>query len=210
MEENQLSTRGRWIETACVVLMAISSLGTTWSSYESSMWGGKSKTLAAEANNLDREAGVLQIEGLQFQSTQVQVMLHAFEARIAGSIENEQFLVARLAPIAVSAYEKWIATDPLHNPDAPRHPFIPEWYEPPLAKDVAEKLKLASSRTIESGRTGEISSRYLSQSVLLATVLFFLGISARFHSAAIRHGAFWFGAALLAYAASCVVMLPVA
>ena len=197
-----------WLETAGAVLMALSSLGTAWCSFEVSRWGGRSAEKGGAAAGLERKANLLRIEGVQVQSVQVQLFQGYVSAHLSGNAALARFYTDRFPPELHKAFEAWKAQDPFTNASAPLHPFVPPLYEMRHAREIDESLKEAARLGEEARETGSVATRYLTTTVLLATVLFFVGITSRLPSAKVRLGTFCFGALLFLLAAIRVAGLP--
>jgi len=197
-----------WLETAAAVLMAVSSLGTAWCSYEVSRWGGKSGEKGGAAAGLERKANLLRIEGFQVQSVQVQMFLEYVAAHLTGNAALERWYVDRFPPEIKKAFDSWSAQRPFENPAAPLHPFVPGLYEMRHTKEIDESLKESARLGEEARSTGAVATYYLNTTIVLATVLFFTGITSRLTQPKVRLGTFLFGALLFAFAAVRVAMLP--
>jgi len=61
----------------------------------------------------------------------------------------------------------------------------------------------------EQLRDNKDTAQYLSNTGLLAAVLFFAGTSAKFHRRYVRHASFFFAVAALLFATARMLMLPV-
>ncbi len=197
-----------WLETAGAVLMAVSSLGTAWCSYEVSRWAGTSAEKGAAAAGLERKANLLRIEGFQVQDVQVQVFLGYVSAHLSGNAALERWYVDRFPPEIKKAFEGWIAQKPFENAGAPLHPFLPGLYEMRHTKEIDESLKESARLAEEARTTGGVATYYLNTTIVLATVLFFIGITSRLTQTKVRLGTFAFGAVLFAAAVVRVAMLP--
>ena len=103
-----------------------------------------------------------------------------------------------------------MAQKPFENPKADPHPFVTNLYQVRFAREVVEARAEAVHSLQEADRIGTIASRYLSNTVMLAAVLFFVGTSTRFDSQRVRMFSFLFGAVLFLYVAVRMGMLPVA
>ncbi len=198
-----------WIEPAAAILMAVTTLATTWCSFQSSKWSGQSGTLTTLAGNLDRKANLLSVEGYQEQDLHMEMFMQLMAARHTENEELMRFYSERLAPDFKVAYESWLAQNPFENPKADPHPFVANLYTVRFASEVDEARTEAAKSVQEAARTGQIASRYLSNTVMLAAVLFFVGTSTRFDSQRVRMFSFLFGAALFLYVAARMGMLPV-
>jgi hypothetical protein len=78
------------------------------------------------------------------------------------------------------AFDAWLATDPATNPDAPPGPtYMPEYREPELAR--AEELDARAEAAARDGeRSGLVADNYVRITVMLAAVLFLVGIGTTF------------------------------
>jgi hypothetical protein len=86
------------------------------------------------------------------------------------------------------AFEAWLATEPVNNPEAPSSPFVlPEYRLGATQK--AESLEQEASDTFQEGReANQQSDDYILNAVILATVLFLAGIAPRFDWLPVRVG----------------------
>lgn len=210
MSENRNTAKKHWIEPAAAILMAVTTLATTWCSFQSSKWSGQSGTYTTKAGNLDRKANLLSVEGYQEQDLHMEMFMQMMAARHTENEELMRFYSERLAPDFKVAYEGWLAQNPFENPRADPHPFVANLYTVRFAQEVVEARAEAVHSVQEADRTGNIASRYLSNTVMLAAVLFFVGTSTRFDSQRARMFSFLFGAALFLYVAARMATLPVA
>jgi hypothetical protein len=198
-----------WLETAGAILMAVASLSTAWCSFESSRWSGQSAKAASAAESLERKANVLRLDGLQHKAVHLQVFMEYVAAHFAGNAALERFYVDRFPPEVRKAYDAWMAEKPFENPAAAPHPFVTPYYETRGAREMESSLGEAAQSKEKAQRTGVTAGSYLTNTVLLATVLFFVGITARLPSPRIRLGSFFFGSALFLFAVARMVVLPV-
>ena len=108
-----------------------------------------------------------------------------FSAWLAGNEEAQAIAERRFSDEFKVAFDAWIATDPANNPDAPKGPtYMPE-YE--LPQDVTDEESHADEAYEKGAKAGETADDYVRITVLLASVLFLVGISGHFrvHSARI-------------------------
>src|SRR6266496_1668567 len=57
--------RKGWVEPIVALLMALTTVGTAWCSYQSAAWTRQSNRLMNEFNALERRAGLLSVQGTQ-------------------------------------------------------------------------------------------------------------------------------------------------
>src|SRR5271165_6684622 len=122
--------RKRWFEPATVILMAITTIATTWCSYQSSRWSGQSSGYQNQANDIQREILARHFESNQFEAIQVNIFMAMINAKMSGNQKLADFYTARFAGELKVAYDKWLALKPFDNPAAPPHPFVPGLYVP--------------------------------------------------------------------------------
>lgn len=197
-----------WVETAGAILMAVSSLGTAWCSYEVSRWAAQSSGKGGKAAALERKANILNIQAYTVQATQAQMFMEYVAAHLSGNAALEKFYVDRFPPEVKVAFDAWIAQKPFENPSAPPHPFVPTLYERRFTKEIDQSLQESAKLAEESRSDGEVADRYLTNTVILATVLFFIGITSRLSTSRLRLSTFCFGAVLFTLAMIRVLTLP--
>lgn len=198
-----------WLETAAALLMALSSLATAWCSFEASRWSGQSGKSAGQAESLERKANVMRLDGLQHKAAHVQVFTQYVAAHFSGNAALERFYVDRFPPDVRKAYDAWMAEKPFENPAAAPHPFVPPYYETRYAREMEAAMAESAQAKERAGVASGTSGSYLTTTVVLATVLFFVGITMRLTSQRLRLGSFIFGASLFAIVVVRMLLLPV-
>jgi len=102
--------------------------------------------------------------------------LNAFKS---GNTELATFYEDRFSPQLHAAFDAWMATDPLENPDAPTDPFrMAEFQVPQLQAAMASDDDAGTAFT-NGQRAGENGNAYVLAALLLAVVLFFGGVSTK-------------------------------
>lgn len=207
---NPNEARRRWFEPASAILMALATLSTAWCSYQSSKWNGQSSDFATKAARLEQKAALLHLEDNQVINIQVKLFMDFISAKVAGNDKLAQFYSDRFPPELRAAYDRWMEQKPLENPKADPHPFVPSLYKPRFAEDIRQATTDAGRNGAEAKQTGNVAAQYLSNTVLLAAVLFFAGTSAKFDQRHVRQSSFFFAVAAFLFAAVRMLMLPVA
>ena len=104
------------------------------------------------------------------------------------------------------AFDAWRATRPEANRHAPPGPtYMPQYKQPAKARAVALDAQ-ATAAFNEGSEAGPTADKYVRTTVLLATVLFLVGLSTHFPLLSVRYGLVGLGAVLLV--ASAVQLLP--
>jgi hypothetical protein len=201
--------RKKWVEPVTALLMALATVGTAWSSYQSAAFTRRSNRLMNEFNALERRANLLTIQGMQAASIHAAMFMQLLAAQQAGNQKLAEFYAQRFPPDLRKAYDAWLAQKPFENSKANPHPFVPNLYEVRGTREAAEANAQAASKVTEARQNGNISGQYLANTVLFAAVLFFANTAGRFEQRRVRVLAFTFALALFTYAVVRIAMLPV-
>jgi hypothetical protein len=201
--------RKRWVEPVTALVMALATVGTAWCSYQSAAWTRKSNRFGQQANRLEREAGLLNLQGMQAATIHTAMFMQLLAAQQAGNDRLAQFYAERFPPDARKAYDGWVAQKPFENSQAEPHPFVPSLYELRGTREAANAIAKAAQAVKDAGNAGNLSGQYLANTVLFATVLFFASASGKFDQRRVRMLAFIFAAAVFAFAIVRIVLLPV-
>src|SRR6266704_2541354 len=188
--------RKGWVEPIVALLMALTTVGTAWCSYQSAAWTRQSNRLMNEFNALERRAGLLSVQGMQQATIHTAMCMEVLAAKQAGNEQLANFYVEHFPPDLRKAYDAWLAQRPFENPNADAHPFVPNLYEIRGTREAAELSSKAASRMEEARSAGSISGEYLANTVLFATVLFFASAAAKFEQRRVRVVAFIFAVAV--------------
>src|SRR6266480_3971420 len=201
--------RKGWVEPIVALLMALTTVGTAWCSYQSAAWTRQSNRLLNEFNALERRAGLLSVQGMQQATIHTAMFMEVLAAKQAGNEQLANFYVERFPPDVRKAYDAWLAERPFDNPDADPHPFVPNLYEPRGTREAADATAKAATNQQKAGDAGSISGQYLANTVLFATVLFFASASGKFEQRRVRLVAFSFATAVFIFAVLRTAMLPI-
>ena len=200
--------RKGWVEPIVALLMALTTVGTAWCSYQSAAWTRQSNRLMNEFNALERRAGLLSVQGMQQATIHTAMFMEVLAAKQAGNEQLANFYVERFPPDVRKAYDAWLAQRPFENPSADPHPFVPNLYEPRGTREAADATAKAASALTEARSAGSTSGQYLANTVLFATVLFFASASGKFEQQRVRSLAFAFAVAVFVFALVRTAMLP--
>lgn len=196
-----------WFEPASAILMAVATLTTAWCSYQSTQWSGQSSDYGTQADKLQREAFGQHLASQQIQSVQVTAFMQAINAQLRGDDKTARFYADRFGGTLKPAYEKWLALKPFDDPSAPPHPFTPELYVPPLQQEVFDARTKAAQLAARCKATANIAQGYLSNTVILAMVLFFAGTASKFDQRRVRWSSLGFAIILFIYSVVRILML---
>ena len=111
------------------MLLAFAAVATAWSSYQANRWNGEQTKASSRVNALRIEAA--RAQGLAEGQTQVDIAMFFqwVNATATDDAELADFYKDRFRPEFRPAFDAWLATDPLTNPDAPPTPFAMDEYQ---------------------------------------------------------------------------------
>jgi hypothetical protein len=190
--------RRDWQEVVVTVLLVVAALGTAWSSYQATRWNGEQAKAASATNAIRIDAA--RAQGLAEAQTQVDVatFIAWADANRSGQDRLADFYLDRFRDEFRPAFDAWLATRPLADPDAPPTPFAIDEYH------VAAREHAASLDADAEASAGEVrqdiqrASNYVLTVVLYAVVLFFAGVSSKINDRRLR----W-----ILTGAGCIVLL---
>jgi hypothetical protein len=198
----------RIVQTCEAVLLALVTITAAWAGYAAARWGTASRIEIAQSSSLRNLATR---DDLQAQSTRnfdAATFNAWFIAFTLNSPQKEAIAIRRFRPQFRVAFNAWMATDPLHNKNAPPGPtYMPQYKLPDQAK--ANALDAAATAKFNSGNHGGlVSDDYVRITVFLAAVLFLVGIGSSFKLYNIRYALVSFGTVLLILAAVLLLRQP--
>jgi hypothetical protein len=184
--EYQYSTRSRvpsWAEEAVdvllVVVLALAAVAAAWSGYQAARWSGVQASSYAQASSKRIESTRATTTANQETIIDVMTFSNYVNAWQSGDTALADFYRKRFRAEFVPAFDAWMATDPVTNPNAPPSPFsMPEYAPANLA--LASQLQAESEKLYATGTdANQQADDYVLNTVFLATVLFFAGLAPR-------------------------------
>jgi len=174
------------IELVATLLLALAAVATAWSSYQANRWNGEQVKAGSRTNALRIDAA--RAQGLSQAETQVDVatFIQWVNAYATDDKALQDFYRARFRDEFKPAFEAWIATKPLQNPDAPPTPFKMAEYQPKSKTEAARLDAAAAASSERVQRNVQRSANYVLAVVLFAVALFFAGISTKLTSPRLR------------------------
>jgi hypothetical protein len=175
-----------------------------WSGYSAAKWSTESSLSLSKASAARSEASADQIQATQIRTLD-SVSFNAVEgAYVTHNTKLFNLTIKRLRAGYKPAFNAWLATHPLKNPNAPADPSDMPQYVIPQEKQAAVLTARANELFSEGQSAAGTGDKYVRLTVLLAAVLFLVGIGSRFPARAARHGLVAVAAGLLVV---CVIQL---
>jgi hypothetical protein len=179
------------------LLLALVTVTAAWAGYSAARWGTASRVELARSSTLRALATRDDLTALSLRNFDSSTFNAWFIAFTLNSPQKEAVAERRFRPQFRVAFNAWLATDPLHNPNAPPGPtYMPQYKLPAQAK--ANALDSAAAAKFQEGnQAGLVGDNYVRITVFLAAVLFLVGIGSSFKLHGVRYALATFGSVLL-------------
>jgi hypothetical protein len=202
------SRRDELISIGEAVLLSIVTIVAAWSGYSAAKWSTHSSLTLAKATATRTEANRA-FQGALTLRTQDAANFNAwFAAYLAGNKRGERVAEKRFRNQYDVAFRAWLATKPFTNPNAPKGPQYMPQYKPTGAALARRLDHRADAYYAEAESAAGTGDNYIRVTVILASVLFIVGISSHFPLRNARYGLVALGTALLIFAAVEILSLP--
>jgi hypothetical protein len=169
----------RRLELLSTVLLALATVATAWSAYQSRQWTG----VQAQATSAATAARISENRAAALASRQVQIDVATFIQWLDATQKHDQklagFYEARFRDEFKPAFAAWLATKPLENTAAPPTPFAMPQYRLKASADAEHLEATAAKHTERSKDANQRADNYMLAVVLFASALFFAGICSK-------------------------------
>ena len=157
--------------------------------------------LRIEASRADTDAGELRdFDSSTFESW--------FAAYVVGNKTGMRIAEHRFRPAFKVAFDAWRATKPATNPKAPRGPTHMPQYKRPGEAEAQSLDAQAKAAFLDGEKDGSTADKYIRLTVVLASILFLVGISTHFPYRGVRYGLVGLGFILLVLSLIQLSQLP--
>jgi hypothetical protein len=207
-DPDEATGRDRVITIIEAILLAVVAVLAAWSGYASSKWSTESSLTLARASAARTEANRADLTASELRNFDAATFNTWFTAYIGGNQAAEDVAIRRFRPAFKVAFDAWIATSPLTNPNAPPGPTYMKEYKQPDAVKASALDDRATELYAEGAKDGSTADDYVRTTVFLATVLFLVGISGHFRVRAARYGLVAVGSAILVAAVAILLTAP--
>ncbi|MFL5935412.1 MAG: hypothetical protein ACJ744_04100 [Gaiellaceae bacterium] len=201
--------RDRALTVVEAVVLSLVTLLAAWSGYAAAKWSTESRLKLAEASATHTKANRAFQESLTFRVGDATTFNAWFGAYLTGDKDAIRIAEKRFRPDYRAAFDAWMGTRPFTNPNAPPGPQSMPQYKPTGEAESRALDAKADALTSSGEHDGETGDDYVRTTVILASVLFLVGISSHFAIRPVRIGLLIFASVLLVLAAIAVTRLPV-
>lgn len=207
-EEEAREVIGRAIPVIEAVLLSVVTIVTAWAGYSAAKWSTDSRLDLAQASSLRLQANRSLATAAELRNFDSSTFGAWFTAYVLGNKEKAALAERRFRPQLRVAFDAWLATDPDTNPSAPPGPtFMKEYLQPDVVKAAALD-KRADEATASGDHAGVVADNYIRVTLLLATVLFMVGIGTTFKQRRVRYVLAVVGGVMLVAAVVLITQQP--
>lgn len=198
----------RILQICEAVLLALVTVAAAWAGYSAAAWNTASRVDLARATSLGTLASRADIKAISLRNFDSSTFSTWYMAFTLNSPQKEAIAASRFRPVMRTAFNAWMATDPLHNPHAAPGPtYMPQYKLPEQAQ--ADALDAQSTAKLQAGaHAGVVGDDYVRITVFLAAVLFLVGIGSSFKLHGVRYALIGFGTVLLILSIVLIVQQP--
>lgn len=170
------------------LILSIVALLAAWSGYSAAKWSTHASLSLAKASATRNRANLNQLQATQIRTLDSVSFNAAETAYASGNIRLFRLTLNRMRPGYRPAVNAWLATHPLKNPHAPPDPsYLPQYRIP--QETQARVLNAQADAYFGQGEdAASTADKYVRLTVLLAAVLFLVGIGSRFPVRVARYG----------------------
>jgi hypothetical protein len=196
-DAHETTRQERLVSIIEAVLLSLVALLAAWSGYSAAKWGTESSLALARASAARNKASLAEIQATQIRtldSVSFNAALTAYESHDAKLFA---ITLRRLRPGYLVAVKAWLATHPLTNPNAPPGPSDMKQYVIPQDAQATTFNAQSNAEFNQGESAASTADNYVRLTVLLAAVLFLVGIGSRFPLYQARYGLVGVAAVLL-------------
>jgi hypothetical protein len=200
--------RDKRVSIAEAVILSIVTIVAAWAGYSAAKWATESSLNLAKASATRTQANRAFQESLTYRVGDAVTFNAWYTAYVAKDTNAMRVAHKYFLPNYRAAFDAWLATKPFANPNAPAGPQAMPQFKPPgaaLARTLDIKADAYYARGQEAAETGD---HYIRATVILASVLFLIGISTQFPIRRGRYGLITIGLILLVVAGEQILSLP--
>ena len=193
------SAREQFLEIVEALMLSVVAVVTAWCGYQAAKWDGRQAYLYGTSGRQGVQAAAKATEGGQQRLLDVVTFNTWIKLREEKNDTVARLYERRFSPEYRVAFDAWLKSDALHDPNAPAGPSLMPEYRNSLLEQSAQLSRQSADTFGEGARAREIAEVYVQRSVMLATVLFLTALAQRFKIRRVRIALLLVAAALLAY-----------
>jgi hypothetical protein len=185
--EDPWERRQRTLDTVTAVILAVAAVATAWATFQASQWSGAQSDAVAASSTARTESIRYSSAAGQTEQIDTAVWLQWLDAVSSKDTRRAAFLRERFRPTLAAAHKVWVEKAVVSPSGTivdvpPGTPFSePEYRIPAQAK--ADALSAEAERDLaEAQERSNTSTKFVTDALVLALVLFFAGIATKFRN----------------------------
>src|SRR5690242_15264975 len=169
----------RRLELVSTVLLALATVATAWAAYQSRQWTGEQAQATSHATATRIEEN--RVSALANRQVQIDVatFIQWLDARQEHRPALARFYQDRFRAEFKPAFTSWLARRPFTDRTAPPTPFAMPQYRLKASADATALERSAAADSQRSKEANRKADNYMLAVVLLASALFFAGMSTK-------------------------------
>jgi hypothetical protein len=199
---------GGWLPALEAAVLSIVTLLAAWSGFSAAKFSTEASLHLAKASATRSKANRSYQESLDVRIGDALVFNAWLGAKASGNASFQRVTERRFSPQLKPAFEAWLATDPFTNPAAPAGPQAMPQYHPTGAAAAVVLDRQADELYAEGQHAAQTGDNYVRTTVILASVLFIVGIASHFAQRRIRIALLAVGGVLVVFALIEILTLP--
>jgi hypothetical protein len=200
--------RGRILQVSEAVVLALVTITAAWSGFAAAKWGTESRLELAGSSSARIDSNRAAYAAGNLRNFDASTFNAWFIAYTLDDPDKMAIAEARFRPVFKVAFDAWLKTHPATNPNAPPGPTYMPQYKLPQVAEAAKLETEADVRSAAGEHAGIVGDEYVRITVVLAGVLFLVGIGSTFSLRGARYGLAGLGAVLLVGAVILIALLP--
>ena len=196
----RIDSGGRMLSIAEALLLSVVTVTVAWSGFAAAKWDTHAQNLMSSSTLASIEAAKAGNDAQLIRTADIAAFDAWFTAYVANAPEKMELAKSRFRPDFRATFEEWWSADPVSNQSRAPHPMSMTRYEvkeDQLAANAAMEAQDLNRRGVAAG---QIADNYVRTTVVLAAVLFLIGISRTFTMASLRTSLLAVGGTLLLFA----------
>ena len=176
----------KWSELWATIVLSLATLITAWAGYEAGKWNGVQTAVNRQATIMSIDSTRLTAEAQQSLLVDIGLFTNWINAVGNDNTRLPDFYRARFRDEFRPAFDAWLETRPLEQPDAPASPFeMPDYRLRPRDEAMA-RLEESEQLIQTAENAGSIGDQYTLSIVILAGALLLAGLANRFEWVELR------------------------
>ena len=193
-----------------LVLMGLTTLGSSWCGFQSSLWDGVQTFHLMDSADFSRQANEKASLATQQRTLDASLFVEYARDLADGKTHLAEFFLDRTRPELRDAIKAWTATQPVKNPNAPPTPFLMPQYHVKADDESADFSSRAQASHDLAQKANMTSDSYTLLTVLFATGLFLAGLVSTIDEKRARLVTLLMGAVISIIATVALLRLPIA